>query len=401
MAEDYLGARVRFWRLKRGLSQRTLAGLAGISQGYVSQIEAGLREIDKRSTLVRLSDALQVSVADLTGQPYAPADAPHARALAFVPDVREALISLAYLDLPDAPARPIEELSAATQLLMATRRTCDYAKAASLVGPLLRDLGAAAYSPQSAHRPDALRLLTIAAYHAAFLLKYLGFVDLPLTAAERCADAAAELDAPEYVGLADFARLHNLPPENRSVGRKLAGAATERLQHENHPAALQASGMLHLTCAWTDALTGQPGGAQTHLEEAAAIADRLGGDPADGGFAELQFGPTNIAQWRVSLALETGEPGRAVELARAVEPQRIRSHSRRTQFHIEHGAALATTRRSDGEALAQFINAERIAPQRVRLSPIVRDNVGTILRRARANAGNARLRDLAARIGVA
>ena len=41
MAEDYVGARVRFWRLKRGLSQRTLAGLAGMSPGYISQIEAG------------------------------------------------------------------------------------------------------------------------------------------------------------------------------------------------------------------------------------------------------------------------------------------------------------------------------------------------------------------------
>jgi len=27
MADDYVGARVRFWRLKRGLSQRTLAGI--------------------------------------------------------------------------------------------------------------------------------------------------------------------------------------------------------------------------------------------------------------------------------------------------------------------------------------------------------------------------------------
>lgn len=401
MAEDFVGARVRFWRLKRALSQQTLAGLAGISQGYVSQIEAGLKEIDKRSTLVRLADALQVSVADLTGQPYAPADAPHARALAFVPDIRAALISLAYLDLPEAPARGVEELSAATQRLMTARRTCDYAKATSLIAPLLRDLGAAAYSPTATHRADALRLLTLTTYQAAFVLKYLGFVDLPLAAAERCADAAAELGKPEYVGLADFARLHNLPSESRSVGRKLATAATERLQHETAPEALQTYGMLHLTCAWTEALAGEPADARTHLEEAAAVAVRLGEDPPEGGFAEMNFGPTNVAQWRLSLALETGEPGKAVELARAVDPRRILSNSRRTQFHIEHGAALAATRRSDGEALAQFINAERIAPQRVRLSPVVRDNVGTMLRRARVSAGGEHLRELASRVGVA
>lgn len=69
MGGEYQGARIRYWRLKRGLSQRVLAGLAGMSQGYVSQIEAGIKEIDKRSTLIRLAGALQVSVADLTHLP--------------------------------------------------------------------------------------------------------------------------------------------------------------------------------------------------------------------------------------------------------------------------------------------------------------------------------------------
>jgi transcriptional regulator with XRE-family HTH domain len=401
MAEDFAGARVRYWRLKRGLSQKALAELAGLTQGYVSQIESGLKEVDKRSTLIRLADALQVSVADLTGQPYAPADAPHARALSFVPEIRAALISLAYLDLPETPARSGDELESAVRRLTTARRTCDYATASGLIAPLLLDLGAAAYSPASAHRKDALRMLTLTTYHAAFVLKYLGFLDLPLAAAERCSDAARELGDPEYVGLADFARLHNLPPESRSVGRKLAAATTDRLQSETSPEALQTYGMLHLTSAWADAIAGKPGDAAEHLEEAADVATRLGGDPAGGGFAELQFGPTNISQWRVSLALEAGEAGKAVEMARAIDPKHILSLSRRTQFHIEYGSALAATRRADGEALAQFVNAERVAPQRVRLSPVVRDTVGAMLRRARADAGGAHLRNLASRIGVA
>lgn len=401
MAEDFVGARVRYWRLKRGISQRTLAGLAAITQGYVSQIEAGLKEIDKRSTLVRLADALQVSAADLTGQPYAPADAPHARALAFVPSIRAALISLAYLDLPDVPSRSMEQLDSATRQLATARRTCNYAEATSLIAPLLLDLGAAAYSSTSRHRSTALPLLSLTTYHTAFVLKYLGFVDLPLAAAERSSHAARELGTPQHVGLADFARLHNLPPESRRAGRKLATVATERLQRETSPAALQTYGMLHLTSAWTEAVVGRPRDATAHLDEAAQVATRLGDDPPDGGFAELQFGPTNIAQWRVSLALEGGEAGKAVELARAIDPQRILSTSRRAQFHIEYGSALASTRRVDGEALVQFINAERVAPQRVRLSPVVRDTVGAMLRRARADAGGAHLRELASRIGVA
>src|SRR4051794_11091848 len=98
--EDFAGARVRYWRLKRGLSQRALADLAGLSQGYVSQVESGTKPIDRRSTLVRLADALQVSVAEIVGQPYAPGDPQHARALTAVPDIRAALVGLAYGDWP-------------------------------------------------------------------------------------------------------------------------------------------------------------------------------------------------------------------------------------------------------------------------------------------------------------
>lgn len=71
-ALDHIGVRVRSWRLKRNLTQRVLADLAGLTQGYIAQIEAGTAPLDKRSTELALAKALQVSMADLTGQPYDP-----------------------------------------------------------------------------------------------------------------------------------------------------------------------------------------------------------------------------------------------------------------------------------------------------------------------------------------
>lgn len=401
MSEDFAGARIRSWRLRRGVSQRALAGLAGVTQGYVSQIEAGLKEIERRSTLVRFAEALQVSVADLTGQPFVPGDPQHARALAAVPDIRAALIALVFGDVAEAPSRSLDELDAETRRLMTHRRRCEYADAARLIAPLLRGLGAAAYSPKSTGRDAALRLLTLATYHCVFVLKYLGFVDLPMTAAERCHAAAQGVERPEFLGLADYARLHALPPESREVGRKLADAATTRIATATSADSLQVYGMLHLTSAWADALAGNADDADAHVAEAAKIADRLGPDRADGGFAEVNFGPTNVAQWRVSLTLEQGVHGRAIDLARTVNPANILSRSRRVAFHIDYGSALAASRRNDREALSQFVTAERVAPQRVRLSPVVRDTVGAMLRRARADAGGDALRGLAARIGVA
>jgi len=402
MSDDFAGARIRFWRLKRGLSQRTLAGLAGLSQGFVSQVEAGLKEIERRSTLVHIADALQVSVAEIVGQPFFPSDPQHARALTAVPEIRAALVGLAYLDFLPAPGRSLAELDAGVRKLMRCRRSCDYADAAQMIAPLLRDLCATAYGPQSKDRTEGLRLLTLTTYTAAFVLKYLGFVDLSLAAAERCHDAARELGAPEWVGLAEYSRLHMLPPESRDVGRQLASATTDLLARElTSPDVLQAYGMLHLTTAWTEALAGDVDAAGSHLDEAEEIAGQLGPDPSDGGFAQMNFGPTNVAQWRMSLALEAGEPGRAVKLARGFQPGAINSTSRLAAFHIDFGSALAAGRRNDAEALAEFVHAERVAPQRVRLSPVVRDTVGAMLRRARADAGGDVLRGLAARVGVA
>lgn len=65
MSQDFAGARIRYWRLRRGISQGVLGGLAGVSQSYVSQVESGLKDIDKRSTLIRFAEALQISVADI------------------------------------------------------------------------------------------------------------------------------------------------------------------------------------------------------------------------------------------------------------------------------------------------------------------------------------------------
>jgi transcriptional regulator with XRE-family HTH domain len=402
VAEDFAGARVRFWRLKRGLSQKTFAELAGITQGYVSQIEAGFKEIDKRSTLVRLADALQVSVSDLTGQPYTPADAPHARALAAVPETRAALVGLAYMDLPTRPDKPLDQLADEVRQLMHHRRICDYSAAAPLLAPLLRNLGAAVHDPRAADRDEALRLLVLTSHNAAFVLKYLGFTDLSLAASERCHLAATELGEPEWIGLAEYTRLHMLPPESRAVGQRLAADTADRLQpHLSSPSVRQAYGMLQLTTAWAGTLAGRDDEVRDRLAEAREVADSLGPDPVDGGFGQMNFGPTNVAQWHSSIAFEGGEPARAVELARAIDPAQIHSTSRLAQFHIEFGSALAAIRRQDAVALAQFVRAERVAPQRVRLSPTVRETVGAMLRRARADAGGEQLRALASRIGIA
>jgi transcriptional regulator with XRE-family HTH domain len=65
-----IGRRMREIRTWRGMSQATLAQLAGFSAMYVSYIERGERTVDKRRTLEAFASALRVSPSELTGAPW-------------------------------------------------------------------------------------------------------------------------------------------------------------------------------------------------------------------------------------------------------------------------------------------------------------------------------------------
>ena len=60
------GNPVRIWRGHRGQSGKALAQAAGISPGYLSQIETGKRE-GPLNVMKRLAEALNITLDDLAG----------------------------------------------------------------------------------------------------------------------------------------------------------------------------------------------------------------------------------------------------------------------------------------------------------------------------------------------
>jgi DNA-binding XRE family transcriptional regulator len=64
---NQLGRKIRDFREVTGQSQVTLAAAAGISQGYLSQLEAGERE-PTLSIAARLARALRISLDDLAAE---------------------------------------------------------------------------------------------------------------------------------------------------------------------------------------------------------------------------------------------------------------------------------------------------------------------------------------------
>jgi len=64
--DELLAARtpLAFWRRKRGVTQTDLAKAAGIAQGFLSEIECGLKTGDV-AVLQRIAAALEISLLDL------------------------------------------------------------------------------------------------------------------------------------------------------------------------------------------------------------------------------------------------------------------------------------------------------------------------------------------------
>jgi transcriptional regulator with XRE-family HTH domain len=60
-----MGRRLRAARRARGKSQVVIAGLAGISSGYLSMLENGRRSLDRLSLLVALAYALEIPPTEL------------------------------------------------------------------------------------------------------------------------------------------------------------------------------------------------------------------------------------------------------------------------------------------------------------------------------------------------
>jgi len=87
-----VGERIAFYRRRRGLTQRVLAGLVGRSEDWLSKIERGEREPRRLDVLVDVAKALRVTVGDLLGQPILVQDDQVSRG-DDVPAIRDALMA--------------------------------------------------------------------------------------------------------------------------------------------------------------------------------------------------------------------------------------------------------------------------------------------------------------------
>jgi transcriptional regulator with XRE-family HTH domain len=389
--EPHIGRRVRELRTWRNMTLTATAGLAGVSVSYLSMIERGERSVTKRAVLEAIAQALRVSPADLTAPLRKLNDEPHVHtATATFTDV---LSGWWIGETPDAPARPLPEVLADVHRLGELRAVSDYVAQAEMLPRLIRDLLAAAGCRDGR---DALAPLISAYWSVGAVAGRWGISGLPALASDRIRQVAEYMDDPIWIAVAAWVRAHFLSGTNRRRQYELAVAAVDLAP----PDRLETRGMSHLTAALAATTQGHADVAESHLDEASALAERFKENVSQWPMSMMSFGRTNVGIWRVSLGVEMGQGARVAETAERLRLDGI-MRSRQGTFWIDYGRALLTERQTRDKGVRALLRAADLAPQQLRANVWAREAVTGLRTAERRAAGGRELRALALRMGIA
>ncbi|MFK4187249.1 helix-turn-helix domain-containing protein [Streptomyces sparsogenes] len=396
------GQRLKRLRMRRRWDQRKLSEVSGYSLSAVRKFEQGQRSLDRADVILAFSKALDCHPTEITGQPYTPPDSDldGQAAIVSVGAVRRALMR------HGRPSRPTEQEAAEVNLTtlrerVATanqyRQGASLAKSGDLLPALLRDLQVAVDVCNGDQRREAYDLLA-SAYECAMQYLYkLGrssdatlATERVLWSAERTEDPLRILSAHWY----DAGELLSIG-EHDEAGAIIDEALTSLgAMGDGGPEAVSLTGAFHLKASLNAARATDSKAAEMHLQKAQEQADLLGEDRND---FELQFGPTNVAIWSVSLPVEMGRGQDAVRRAERVTRSLPKQYApeRRSHHFIDVGRAYYYNGQHD-KALDAFVKAERLAPQATRMHAGVRETTHTMLNTARRTA----LYEFGMRLGV-
>ncbi|MCW2900386.1 MAG: family transcriptional regulator [Streptosporangiaceae bacterium] len=394
--EGPIGERIRIYRLRRGLSQQQLAGLIQRSESWLSQVERGIRSVDKLSVLVDIAKVLHVKVETLSGRPFvlAPNGEPELDGLAAIQDALGSYPGLGVTTPRPAKLSDIERLTTEVHLRY---QSADYGAATRILPSLITSVDGLVAESRGDERRQALELQSSVYVAAAKLVTKVGNAELAWLTADRAANAALHAESPALGAAAAYqVACAFLKNDRLNEAESIALVTAENLDDDS-PAGISLRGALTLIAAVIAGRRNDRGEAMERLQRAQLLADQLGEDANHGWTA---FGPTNVAIHRVSTAAELGDAASAIAQAEFVDASSLPSGllSRRAQVHIDMAWAYAQ-RRADAAAVVNLLEAERVASQTLRYNVMVRELLREMLKRERRTATPG-LRAIAGRAGV-
>ncbi|MDT0442687.1 helix-turn-helix domain-containing protein [Streptomyces johnsoniae] len=397
--EKALGRKIARHRKRRGLSQKEFAGLLDRSEAWVSQVERGVRRIDRMTVLEKVAEVLDVPVAELAAEAPIVAsvvegEAPGASRLRLVLSTAHSLKAvLAQPETPDVPA-----LRAGVDRAWSLTHEGNYADLAELLEGLVPRLESATRAGASEEERAGLFRLLASMYHTcSAALANLGEPETAWIAADRAVVAAERANDPLLMAAGEF-RLSIVFIGARHYGQaaQVSGSAADALEPLAETGQLEAvalRGALTLQRALAAGRLNQAEEAYEHLRLAKELAERVG---EGRNVYNTEFGPTNIALHEVAVAVDLGDAGIALRAAGAVDPSGL-SPERQARFGIDLARAH-TQRRQINEAVTALVNVHRTLPEMFRAKPAVKQLVADLL--TMSSLPSDQLRALASELGV-
>jgi transcriptional regulator with XRE-family HTH domain len=395
-AVDHNGSRLARARHRRRWSQDRLGRESGFSVSAVRAFEQGRRSLDSMRQLLLFARVLDVPVTDLTGQPYLPASPDQDAGHGAVAAIRRELMLAGRPAKPagaEAAAVSIPALRERTEDIHARHRSAVLSRMGEALPGLLRDLRIALEVSPPAHRPVVYRLLARTYEAAMDMLLQSGYLPDSVMAIERARWAAQQSDDElcrieiDWHYAMSFLRVGEL---DQAADQMNEGLGALRPFVSEHVDAAALTGMYELLAALIAARGGEPGSLWERWQRACDIAEQVGADRGE----PLQFGPSNVAIWSVSLPVEMLDGATAIKRAEqasaalgkltpaAVITKGQYSAQRLGMYWVDVGRAYLY-RADHDRALKAILKAEQAAPQPTRNSPPAREVVSHLLRTRR------------------
>ena len=368
------------------------------SVAWVSQVERGVRKVDRMSVLETLAAALDVPLAELAAEaPVVAAvteEPPGASGLRLVLSGAYALRAMLNGRHPPALSTLRTKSRKAWELTHAGR----YADLTDLLRGLIPDLETTARAVPEDKRAEVFELMATTYQASSAALAKLGEPEAAWIAADRAMAAAERAGNPMLVAAGAFrlvfvfiaARHYDQAEETA----RTAADALQSLADDRDLQAMSLCGALTLQRAVIASRVNDPAAAYDQLERARQIAVRLGEGRND---YNTEFGPANVGLYEIAVAVELGDAGRALQAAATVDTSGL-SAERRARMLIDVARAHAQ-RRQVSETVAALREAEQITPEQVREHELVRQLISDLL--TMQDPPSAELRDLAIRLGTA
>jgi transcriptional regulator with XRE-family HTH domain len=318
-----IGDRLRLIRRERNMTQEELAEAAGVSKEIVAKLEQGRRQSARTTTLMKLSDALDVDLSDLTGKrDRIGADRDGGRVL----ELRNALISPS--TLPGIASEDDHAPTPAAELRRAVDAAADVYWRGDF-GALLARLPGLIGEARHAHAggsAEVVEPLALAYDLAASLMVHLGRDDLAALASERAIVAAyGGNDELLWVTLHATYSWILLHQARAAEAEDLAVRMAERIEpsFSGDPQQVAAWGNLLMTALAPAAAARRP--VAEYISLAGAGAERLGRRI---GIYQTSFGPASVAMQATHAYTVLREPARALEASRRIRPGDLHGISR-------------------------------------------------------------------------